>query len=55
MAAATALDTVIALMRTADLVRRHTTALCEPHDLTLQQFNVWLIEAYRRAAQASSR
>ena len=26
-----------------------------PSERTLQQFNVWLIEAYRRAAQASSR
>jgi DNA-binding MarR family transcriptional regulator len=37
---ATALDAVIALMRTADLVRRQMTALVEPHDITLQQFNV---------------
>jgi MarR family transcriptional regulator, organic hydroperoxide resistance regulator len=36
----TALDTVVALMRTADMVRRHMTRLVEPHDITLQQFNV---------------
>ena len=30
----------MALMRTADLVRRHATALLEPHGLTLQQYNV---------------
>jgi DNA-binding MarR family transcriptional regulator len=27
-------------MRTADLVRRHATAMVEPHGITLQQFNV---------------
>ena len=30
----------MALMRTADLVRRHATALIEPQGLTLQQYNV---------------
>jgi len=30
----------VALMRTADLVRRHASALLEPHGLTLQQYNV---------------
>ena len=30
----------MALMRTADLVRRHASALLEPHGLTLQQYNV---------------
>jgi len=27
-------------MRTADLIRRHATAVVEPHGITLQQFNV---------------
>jgi DNA-binding MarR family transcriptional regulator len=40
---ATALDAVIALMRTADVVRRQTTALVEPHGITTQQFNVMRI------------
>jgi MarR family transcriptional regulator, organic hydroperoxide resistance regulator len=31
---------VVALLRTADLVRRHATALLEGHGITLQQFNV---------------
>ena len=31
---------MVALMRTADLVRRHASALLEPHGLTLQQYNV---------------
>ena len=30
----------MALMPTADLVRRHASALLEPHGLTLQQYNV---------------
>ena len=33
-------EAVVGLMRTADLVRRHMAALVEPHDITLQQFNV---------------
>ena len=33
-------EAVVALMRTADLVRRHATALLKPHGLTLQQYNV---------------
>ena len=33
-------EAVVGLMRTADLVRRHMTALVEPHAITLQQFNV---------------
>src|SRR4029077_205344 len=33
-------EAVVGLMRTADLVRRHMTALVEPHGITLQQFNV---------------
>jgi DNA-binding MarR family transcriptional regulator len=37
---ATPLETLIALMRTADLVRRYMTAIIEPHGITLQQFNV---------------
>ncbi len=37
---ASPLDTVLALMRTADVVRRQMTALVEPHVITLQQFNV---------------
>ncbi|MCL4820390.1 MAG: MarR family transcriptional regulator [Vicinamibacteria bacterium] len=30
----------VALLRTADLVRRFVAAVLEPHDLTLQQYNV---------------
>ena len=37
---ATALDSIIALMRTADLARRQMTAVVGPHGITLQQFNV---------------
>ena len=33
-------EAMVALMRTADLVRRHASALLEPHGLTLQQYNV---------------
>jgi DNA-binding MarR family transcriptional regulator len=33
-------EAVIALLRTADLVRRQITALIEPHGITMQQFNV---------------
>ena len=33
-------EAVVALMRTADLVRRHAIAVLEPHGLTLQQYNV---------------
>src|SRR3954467_12585389 len=33
-------EAVVALMRTADLVRRQMTALIEPHGITMQQFNV---------------
>jgi DNA-binding MarR family transcriptional regulator len=33
-------EAVVGLMRTADLMRRHMTALVEPHGITLQQFNV---------------
>ena len=33
-------EAVVALMRTADLVRRQMTALVEPHGITLQQYNV---------------
>jgi DNA-binding MarR family transcriptional regulator len=33
-------EAVVGLMRTADLVRRHATAMVEPHGITLQQFNV---------------
>ncbi|MBZ5559093.1 MAG: MarR family transcriptional regulator [Acidobacteriia bacterium] len=36
----TAHEAVVGLIRTADLVRRHMTALVEPHGITLQQFNV---------------
>jgi DNA-binding MarR family transcriptional regulator len=31
---------VVAVMRTADLLRRQMTALVEPHGITVQQFNV---------------
>lgn len=30
----------VALLRTADLIRRHAAATVEPHGITLQQFNV---------------
>ena len=33
-------EAVVALMRTADLVRRQMTALVAPHGITLQQYNV---------------
>jgi DNA-binding MarR family transcriptional regulator len=36
----TAHEAVVALMRTADLVRRQMTALVVPHGITLQQYNV---------------
>ena len=36
----TAHEAVVGLLRTADVVRRHMTALVEPHGITLQQFNV---------------
>jgi DNA-binding MarR family transcriptional regulator len=35
-----AIETMVALMRTADLARRHITTVIEPHGLTPQQFNV---------------
>jgi DNA-binding MarR family transcriptional regulator len=33
-------EAVLGLLRTADLIRRHATAVVEPHGITLQQFNV---------------
>jgi DNA-binding MarR family transcriptional regulator len=33
-------EAIVALMRTADLVRRRVAAVVEPHGITLQQFNV---------------
>ncbi|HUR81386.1 MAG TPA: MarR family transcriptional regulator [Thermoanaerobaculia bacterium] len=33
-------EAAVALLRTADLVRRTVTVVIEPHDLTLQQYNV---------------
>ena len=33
-------EAALALMRTADLIRRQAAALIEPHGITLQQFNV---------------
>lgn len=33
-------EALVALMRTTDLVKRRLAVLVEPHDLTLQQFNV---------------
>jgi len=33
-------EAVVALLRTADLVRRQTEALVEPHGITAQQYNV---------------
>ena len=35
-----AIETMVALMRTADLARRRITTVVEPHALTPQQFNV---------------
>jgi DNA-binding MarR family transcriptional regulator len=32
--------TVIAILKTADRLRRRATGMLEPHDITLQQFNV---------------
>ena len=33
-------EAAVALLRTADLVRRTVTVVIDPHDLTLQQYNV---------------
>lgn len=33
-------EAVVALLRTADLVRRHAARVVEPHGITLQQYNV---------------
>jgi DNA-binding MarR family transcriptional regulator len=33
-------EAIVGLMRTADLIRRHITALVEPHGITPQQYNV---------------
>ncbi len=33
-------EAVVGLLRTADLVRRRIAAVLEPHDVTLQQYNV---------------
>lgn len=33
-------EAAVALLRTADMVRRHYTRTLEPYDVTLQQFNV---------------
>ena len=33
-------EAVLALVRTADLVRRHAASVVEPHGITLQQYNV---------------
>ena len=33
-------DLIVALMRAADRVRRHASAIVEPHGITLQQYNV---------------
>jgi DNA-binding MarR family transcriptional regulator len=33
-------ESVIALLRTADLLRRHLSRVVEPHGITLQQYNV---------------
>ncbi|HET7436095.1 MAG TPA: MarR family transcriptional regulator [Thermoanaerobaculia bacterium] len=38
--ASRAQETVVALLRTADMARRVVTAIVEPHDLTTQQYNV---------------
>jgi DNA-binding MarR family transcriptional regulator len=36
----TAHEAIVALVRTADVVRRQLSALVEPHGITLQQYNV---------------
>lgn len=36
----TAQEALVALMRTTDLVKRHVASRLEPHDVTLQQYNV---------------
>ena len=33
-------EAIVGLLRTADLVRRHATAVVEPYGITVQQFNV---------------
>lgn len=33
-------EAAVAILRTADLVRRHFSAVIEPHGITLQQYNV---------------
>jgi DNA-binding MarR family transcriptional regulator len=33
-------EATVALLRTADLIRRHAAAVIEPHGVTVQQFNV---------------
>ena len=33
-------EAIVALMHTADVVRRHIAALVEPHGITVQQYNV---------------
>jgi len=33
-------EALLGLMRTTDLIRRQATAFVEPHDITLQQYNV---------------
>src|SRR6478752_1983616 len=33
-------EAAVALVRTADLLRRALTAVVDPHDITLQQYNV---------------
>jgi DNA-binding MarR family transcriptional regulator len=38
--ASVAQEGVVSVMRTADLLRRHMTALVEPFGITVQQFNV---------------
>ena len=38
-------DTVVALLRAADRVRRRATRIVEPHGITLQQYNVLRILA----------
>jgi DNA-binding MarR family transcriptional regulator len=33
-------EAIVALLRTADLLRRHMASVVEPHGITVQQFNV---------------
>jgi len=46
-------EAAVALLRTADLVRRSIAAIVEPHGITLQQYNV--LRILRGAARRDCR